>query len=111
MEQLEFKHSQPLTIGVELELQLVNTSDFNLLAANFGQPGTGWFGSDFNYDGAVNTTDFNLLASRFGTTLPPAPAARFSVAAVPPHSEGPSLFGDRLIVRTNLDDIEAELLN
>ena len=30
MEPLEFKHSQALTIGVELELQLVNTSDFNL---------------------------------------------------------------------------------
>src|SRR6266550_8816918 len=27
---LEFTHSQALTIGVELELQLVNTSDFNL---------------------------------------------------------------------------------
>jgi len=27
---LDFKQSEPLTIGVELELQLVNTSDFNL---------------------------------------------------------------------------------
>ena len=30
MEPLEFKHSKALTIGVELELQLVNTNDFNL---------------------------------------------------------------------------------
>ena len=27
---LEFKRSEPLTLGVELELQILNTRDFNL---------------------------------------------------------------------------------
>jgi carboxylate-amine ligase len=30
----EFKSSQPLTMGVELELQLVSLSDFDLTAAS-----------------------------------------------------------------------------
>src|SRR5207237_2728443 len=45
---------------------VVTTTDFNLLAANFGGSGKRWFNADFNYDGSVNTTDFNLLASNFG---------------------------------------------
>ena len=45
----------------------VNLSDFNRLAANFGQSfGAVWSQGDFNYDGRVNLSDFNLLASNFG---------------------------------------------
>jgi len=44
---------------------LVNTSDFNIVAANFNQSITGWDQGDFNYDGLVNTADFNELAANF----------------------------------------------
>jgi len=44
---------------------LVNTSDFNILAANFNQSITGWDQGNFNYDGLVNTADFNELAANF----------------------------------------------
>jgi len=54
---------------------VVNTTDFNLLAANFGGSGKRWFNGDFNYDGSVNTTDFNLLAANFGSSLPADAAA------------------------------------
>jgi hypothetical protein len=46
--------------------KLVDTVDFNLLAANFGASGSRWTKGDFNYDGVIDTTDFNLLASNFG---------------------------------------------
>jgi type VI secretion system secreted protein Hcp len=48
----------------------VNLSDFNLLAANFGQSPRDFTQGDFDYNGIVNLSDFNLLAARFGTTLP-----------------------------------------
>jgi hypothetical protein len=54
----------------------VDTVDFNILAANFGQSGKKFSEGDFNYDGVVDTIDFNLLASRFGTTLAPAAGRR-----------------------------------
>jgi hypothetical protein len=60
----------------------VNTTDFNLLAANFGGSGKYWAKGDFNYDGNVNTTDFNLLAGNFGQTLS-ADEARGLGAIVP----------------------------
>jgi autotransporter-associated beta strand protein len=44
---------------------LVNSADFNILAANFNQSVTGWDQGDFNYDGLVNSADFNLLAANF----------------------------------------------
>ncbi len=44
----------------------VNLSDFNALAANFGQASRFWWQGDFNYDGGVNLSDFNLLAANFG---------------------------------------------
>ena len=44
----------------------VNLTDFNTLAANFGQSGMTWQQADFNGDGIVNLTDFNLLAGNFG---------------------------------------------
>ena len=50
----------------------VSLSDFNTLAANFGQSNRTFSQGDFSYDGAVNLEDFNILASRFGATLSPA---------------------------------------
>jgi hypothetical protein len=47
---------------------VVNLSDFNALAANFGQSGRGWWQGDFDYNGTVNLNDFNRLASNFGLT-------------------------------------------
>ena len=45
---------------------LVNLTDFNRLASNFGGTDRVWSQGDFNYDGLVNLTDFNRLASNFG---------------------------------------------
>jgi hypothetical protein len=50
----------------------VNLTDFNILAANFGESNRDFTQGDFNYDGVVNLTDFNLLAARFGVVLSPA---------------------------------------
>jgi hypothetical protein len=44
----------------------VNLTDFNTLAANFGQADRMWWQADFNYDSLVNLADFNLLAQNFG---------------------------------------------
>ncbi len=52
----------------------VDTSDFMLLANNFGKAGVGFGKGDFNYDGVVNALDFNILATNFGNTLAPASA-------------------------------------
>jgi hypothetical protein len=51
----------------------VNLSDFNRLAANFGQNGRRWSHGDFTYNGLVNLDDFNRLAVNFG--LPASPGA------------------------------------
>ncbi len=53
----------------------VNLSDFNTLAANFGQSPRTFSQGDFNYDGTVNLSDFNLLAARFGQQVAPVAAA------------------------------------
>jgi hypothetical protein len=44
---------------------LVNSADFNILAANFNQSVTGWDQGDYYYDGIVNAADFNALAANF----------------------------------------------
>ena len=44
----------------------VNLSDFNRLAANFGQSSRRWSRGDFDYNGNVNLSDFNRLAANFG---------------------------------------------
>lgn len=50
--------------------QVVNTRDFNILAANFGMVSGGtWLKGDFNYDGAVNSADFALFTGNYGKTL------------------------------------------
>jgi len=45
---------------------LVNLSDFNRLASNFGSTSANWDQGDFNYDSNVNLADFNRLAANFG---------------------------------------------
>jgi GH43 family beta-xylosidase len=53
---------------------VVNLTDFNTLASNFGlQTGATWEQGDFNGDGAVNLTDFNALAGHFGQSAPQGP--------------------------------------
>jgi hypothetical protein len=47
----------------------VNLSDFNIVAANFGQSPRDFTQGDFSYDTVVNLLDFNILASRFGAAL------------------------------------------
>lgn len=46
----------------------VDSTDFNILASNFGQSTRTWGHGDFNYDEFVNSDDFALLATNFGTT-------------------------------------------
>jgi hypothetical protein len=60
----------------------VDTTDFNLLAANFSRAGN-WFNGDFDYDGATDTLDFNLLASNFGQILLSQDGDRFDSVLVP----------------------------
>jgi len=45
---------------------IVNLSDFNRLAANFGGSNKIWSQADFTFDGVVNLNDFNRLAGNFG---------------------------------------------
>lgn len=66
---------------------LVNLTDFNRLAANFGSTSAIWNQGDFNYDGLVNLTDFNRLAANFGLSASadgPTPQDWANLAAVVP---------------------------
>ena len=47
----------------------MNSSDFSILAANYGKTGMLWPQGDFNGDGTVNALDFNALASHYGLQL------------------------------------------
>jgi len=62
---------------------LVNTSDFNILSANFNQSVTGWDQGDFNYDGLVNAADFNDLSANFNQGVNIAAVAAAALAAAP----------------------------
>jgi predicted outer membrane repeat protein len=44
----------------------VNSTDFGVLAANFGQSGKTWGKGDFDYNGTINSIDFGMLAGNFG---------------------------------------------
>ena len=68
--------------------QAVDTTDFNILAANFSQSGKNFGDGDFNYDGSVDTTDLNILAANFSKSLPASPAA---AAAAPSSGASPAL--------------------
>src|SRR5205814_2110689 len=69
---------------------VVDTIDFNSLAAHFGMTGEHWSDGDFNYNGVIDTLDFQFLASNFGQTMPgaavtaPASASPANVAAAVP---------------------------
>jgi hypothetical protein len=70
---------------------LVNLSDFNRLASNFGQSGRVWTQGDFTYDGIVNLADFNRLASNFGLSASldgPSPQDWASLASAVPEPSG-----------------------
>jgi autotransporter-associated beta strand protein len=61
---------------------VVNSADFNILAANFNQSITGWDQGDFNYDGLVNSADFNELAANFNQGVSGADVSAGDVAAL-----------------------------
>lgn len=49
----------------------VDSSDFSILASNFGRQNRSWAEGNFNGFGAVDSRDFSLLASNFGQESPP----------------------------------------
>ena len=72
---------------------LVNLSDFNRLAANFGSTSGVWSQGDFNYDSNVNLSDFNRLAANFGLsaagpTVTPGDWSRLGAAVPEPALAG-----------------------
>jgi hypothetical protein len=52
--------------------RVVDSRDFNILAANFGQPGKLFSEGNLNRTGLIDSMDFDLLVSRYGTRLLPA---------------------------------------
>jgi hypothetical protein len=83
---------------------VVDTLDFNSLAANFGKSGQRWSKGDFNYDGVVDTLDFNSLAANFGfavtTTSSPSEANSLGTVVPEPTTIGAlSLGAAALLVR------------
>ncbi len=63
---------------------IVNTTDFSVLADHFNQSGQSWMTGDFNGDGVVNALDFNALASNFGQQ--PASVTTLAIAIPEPIS-------------------------
>jgi hypothetical protein len=75
----------------------VDTIDFNVLAANFGQSGKTFSQGNFDYDAAgnVDTVDFNLLVANFGKALEPASALKIpKVLPFAAPDAGPPLISD-----------------
>ncbi len=60
--------TMPLKEGDANDDNVVNITDFSILAATFGKTLGGGYDAraDFNHDNAVNITDFSLLAASFG---------------------------------------------
>jgi hypothetical protein len=72
------------TLGGDANLDgIVNSQDFNLLIAHYGQSNARWSYGDFDYSGKVNSLDFNRLAGTFGATLPVGAASLGSVVPEP----------------------------
>ena len=69
---------------------VVNTTDFMMLAQNFSASGSDFSRGDFNYDGLTNALDFNALATRFGATASAAPGPGVAIPVA-------SLFSGRFI--------------
>jgi hypothetical protein len=78
----------------------VDSSDFAILAANYGKTGTHFSQCDFNYDGTVNALDFNALATNYGTYLA-APVLNAAPAVAKPMS---SVFAQSPQIDPSLDD-------
>jgi hypothetical protein len=91
--------------------RIVNTMDFTVLAANFGQSGKKYGDGDFSFDGIVNSLDFNALASSFGKQLSapagPEPMAMPQSQTQPLGSGGQSV---NLFSTTPIDDDLSDLL-
>ena len=89
---------------------VINSIDFNALAAHFNSGGLLWSQGDFNYNGNANASDFDALASDYGQSVPAAPLESpplgASIASAPGAS--PNLFSDTSISdpldRTSLFD-------
>jgi hypothetical protein len=60
----------------------VDTTDFMLLAQNFGSSTADFAQGDINYDGVVNALDFNAIATNFGGHASPAASPALPLAAV-----------------------------
>jgi hypothetical protein len=84
---------------------LVNLSDFNRLAANFGSTSADWSQGDFTYDATVNLQDFNRLAANFGQSaaseagVTPQDWANLASAIPEPGAAGVLLGATALFVR------------
>jgi hypothetical protein len=74
----------------------VDTTDFNILVANFGASPSTFDHGDFNYDNTVDSLDFNLLVANFSRSLASSGAA--ASATVPSNS----LFGHQRIASDSL---------
>jgi hypothetical protein len=74
--------------------KVVNLSDFNLLASNFGQSNKNFSQGDFTYDGLVNLADFNVLATQFGKSLIPVSVVGSSTNTTPDGSSPSRIFSE-----------------
>jgi hypothetical protein len=75
--------------------RMVNSTDFALLAQNFGRTGRTYGQGDLSGDGAVNGRDFALLAQNFGRRVPAVQAAQASAVAAPaPAAPAPAAPGE-----------------
>jgi subtilisin family serine protease len=90
--------------------RVVDTVDFNTLAANFGAGGS-FSAGDFNYDSVVDTTDFNLLAANFNKSLPaPQTPPGAAAAAVTASTFSNQMLGGAQRAATELLDLETAAL-
>ena len=62
----------------------VNSSDFAILAANFGKVNRLPANGDSTGDGVVDSSDFTILAANFGRTMPAAPVSTSATVAPVP---------------------------
>jgi hypothetical protein len=74
---------------------VVDTLDFNSLAANFGKSGQSWSAADFNFDGVVDTLNFNNLAASFGQQISASTASSADVGALVPE---PNVLGSVMVI-------------
>lgn len=79
----------------------VNTADFDIIAANYGQTsGVNWNSGDFNNDGTVNALDFNAMATNWGDSVTDSQPAAALGAIVPEPSAALLLLSGASILLT-----------